>query len=90
MCNCNKNKNKSSNVTTRITSGGGNCPNKRLQLNKIKSDTILKASQIFDENKKTMLNNVVLDIENYLADKTVCPRNEYITAIKNTINGIIN
>ena len=90
MCNCGKNKKTSNSTNTRVTSGGGNCPNKRLQLNKLRIKAESLSLNTSDESIKTSLNNLSKDIETYLENKSVCPKNEYITAVKQTIDGIIN
>lgn len=84
MCNC---RNKSKSNTTNRSS---NCPNKRLQLNNLKSDAISKSNLISDEVKKNTLLNLASDIENYLSNDSVCPKSEYILSIKETIKNLTN
>lgn len=85
MCGCNKNRNKSTSLNRSKSSV--NCPNKRNQLNALKLSAANKASVSDDESSKIALNKIVVDIENYLANDSVCPQASYISAIKQTING---
>lgn len=83
-CGCNK-KNRNSNSLK--SSFSGNCPNKRLQLNNLKQLAKSKSNTVISEDSKLGLSNIVLDIDNYLSNESVCPQSSYISAIKQTING---